>query len=230
MSYFETLVLVKKDDFITGEAIFRRVGELLAPYDESNEVEPFEVECGCKGLLAKLKSVEIVEKATGTKFNDLRMVFSRIPDAYRPSWKDFASEFNWLVRRVEVQHPLFEAFNPDCQLCNGSGFYLETKNPNARWDHWEVGGCLSESMDIVSGQYFFKSEILRKNIVLTNDLIDQPYIPFAIVSYEGWFEKGRMGLWTQVQNVKPDEVWEAEVNQLIHDHLDHWAIRCKLHI
>ncbi|MCF6094545.1 hypothetical protein L1765_11280 [Microaerobacter geothermalis] len=83
MSHFVALVIVPKET----EDIKQKVEELLAPYDENLEVNPYNRECYCVGSLAKAYSYQEAEKVKS--INDYRKEYWNLPENETPNWEEF---------------------------------------------------------------------------------------------------------------------------------------------
>lgn len=148
MSHFYTVVLLRPEQ---ARDIESSVANLLVPFDENMEVAEYDRPCHCIGDIAHSSARRTADEAAGT-FDSLRESFYAKhpwpgPDASEEEHaKNDALWRTHIAPRVEAEKTAFEAHplrdEPDasCEDCRGSGTYRSTRNPQAKWDWWQIGG------------------------------------------------------------------------------------------
>lgn len=218
MSHFPAYVLVPEKT----ENIELKVIELLDPYDDGLEVDPYETECDCVQFAALERARELCLlqfgsfEAAGEAFNKL---MTQQPDADRKvEWARFMKERDELIdAEMERQLP---SMVPDsgCEECDGKGFVTSTCNKNAKWDWWEIGGgwdsMLKDSWKDESHRY------RNGKLAHIDDLdLDRLPIPFAIVTPDGtWHAQGDMTWFGRMS--KLDEEWESKAKAILSENKD----------
>ncbi|MQL51792.1 hypothetical protein GFC01_05845 [Desulfofundulus thermobenzoicus] len=231
MSHFFTVVLVPADT----ENIEEKVSELLAPYNENREVEPYETDCWCIGLKARQESREIADEKY-RPLDEIRKEFwtdERIkkalenPDIFKVTdkeWENFPTRLEWehVREQAEKDHLLYQKPNPECQNCGGTGKYITTYNPRAKWDWWVIGGRYDGRVGSGSA---------NPNIAPVSVLLEKDVMPFAVVTPNGkWHERGKMGWFGMSFDNKEENDWTEKVRSIFEKHRDCLAVGCDLHI
>lgn len=184
-------------------AIPGRVGSLeslMERYDENREVDPHMEPCYCR----RARHRELIKAQLDSKFGEgyidkLQREFPR--DGTQEEWKQVSGEYFRESDQLESAVQLPEA-NPECEDCNGSGECETTANPDAKWDWFQIGGRWS-------------GEFGGKNITTVREIVACGKIPFAIVTPNGWFERGSMGWFGCVLEEKPQSEWESEARRIL---------------
>ncbi len=242
MSHFVTLVLVPGDT--EKRNIEPLVDSMLEPFSEHLEVEPYETECFCIGMIAKREVEEKVE----AKYNleQLREKFNALPVAEQTdqNWNKMVSPRTKLRDELLASHPLKNKPNPKCKSCKGSGMRISHCNPVAavdwwriggRWDGWIFGPERAQACSDGEGGFNFGAEhqMVRDNCRRVSDIpIDDPhYVPFAILTPEGeWIEKGSMGWWGIIADEASDAQWHKTVKKVLSKYPNHLAVAVDCHI
>lgn len=174
--------------------------QLMARYDENREVEPHMIKCGC----ARSAHIDACSKALNDKFGPGYMDQKR----KEVSGADITDEA-WLAliapyiaerdRLMALPEP-----PPDgaCEDCHGTGQRETTRNPDSKWDWFVIGGRWNGAFG-------------GKNETTVGEILACGKIPFAIVTPDGWAERGEMGWWGSVSNEKPDGEWEPAAKSLL---------------
>lgn len=139
------------------------------------------------------------------------------------NWESFPARLEWerIYKQAEREHPLYQKPDPDCQNCGGTGKYITTYNPKAKWDWWIAGGRYE---GVVGGA-------VDPNVAPVTVLLEQNIVPFAVVTPDGkWHERGEMGWFAIVTREKEKDVWAKEVRNIFEKHKDCLAVGCDLHI
>jgi len=116
-----------------------------------------------------------------------------------------------------------------CHLCEGTGKRAEP--PEAGAGSYPCNGCdgsgksLKFSLKPV-GYALPVSEIVSH---LEHDK-ERDLTPFAIVTKDGWFERGRMGWFACVSDEKDEKKWKAETLTLLKQYKDKLAVVVDCHI
>lgn len=228
MSHFLTIVLTNKN-FETEKAD-DIVEELLAPYSEHIEVEEYNRECCCIGEKARLEITKQINEELGTWHdarNEFYCKYPWIEKLNRESNKQKEAEELYkeeVVKPRETRQkeliaitPGLDDPNPECSICNGTGMYKTTYNPDSQWDWWVIGGRWAGC---------FNGKDIAK---VTNVDWDDP--PFAIVTPEGeWIERGSMGWWGIVTNETDKAEWEIAYKSILEKYKSCTAIAVDCHI
>lgn len=166
MSHFTVGVILPK---MLHEDIRGVIDELLAPYDETLEVEAYPKTCYCVGNAAKQYGQTMADKLVGT-FAEQKILFpqreprhaefmeqikraheakdydtvNELDEELNERWRAFLAPFKQEWERTEREytesHPAFAQPRPDCEECDGTGAYMSTYNPQSQWDWYRVGG------------------------------------------------------------------------------------------
>jgi hypothetical protein len=112
------LLKLKKDRRLTEyeQHVIDYVNDIMEPYNENLEVEPYEEDCGCIGEVAYSESAGLI--------NPIPMSQITVPHFTH------AYEF----------HPLVHKPNPHCGFCLSTGTAISRGNRDGRWDFWVIGG------------------------------------------------------------------------------------------
>lgn len=237
-------------------APFEDLDELLAPYDESLEVEPY---------IYRTKA-ELIEE---------QKMFQR-EFAKRENCEELKGKYPKLMAAKTDEEFYAEAICDDTDY-DEDGNELSTYNPNSKWDWYEVGGRWSGDILLKNGKKAdsaMKSEInfsvpekvIKENSDFWNIWVEgktnlseekikerfglflmkpeyykkiygnkETYLksvsinaPFAFLSSKtGWLEKGKMG-WFGVSNETPEERlnWELNFGNILKEIPDDYEIFC----
>lgn len=243
MSHFVTLVILPKDtELADAEA---QVVRLLQPYDETIRVKPYDTQCWCVGVQARIE-VE-AEVARKWDINRLRDKFRRLPeeDKTDEKWAELLAPAKKMRQELLEAHPLKDSPNPDCETCEGTGTRTTEYNPASKWDWWVIGGRWDgwiygpdrESLcrDKKDGGFNLGDQHQRlvNNCRRVSEIpVEDPhYVPFAILTPEGvWVQQGEMGWWAIVSNSMGDDQWQQTVKAVLSKYADHLAVAVDCHI
>lgn len=234
MSHYTVLV-------ITPNGTEQEAEELLAPYDEQIEVEPYDKQCYCVGLAAKRlvrERIELempIEKARA-EFNAREDVKKLIEQSTNDGNYGFSDEADKLwetlygrpyeLREAELfaLEPTANSPDPECETCNGTGIENTTYNPRSKWDWYSLGGRWSDVFGELQGQPVSKlAEAVNED--------GSPLRTFAVLTPDGrWLEKGRMLYFAVVADKKDPQEWEACYNGVLEQYKDHKALYYDCHI
>ena len=204
MSHFT--VLVFGDD----------VENLLAPYDENIEVEPYIYYTRAQAVAKSRKRVEDYK-------NEVYSKFIADPEAYIKEHnlseedghlKYLRNEFPLKLTWTDEEHYQYmkEDFNDD--MVDEEGNLYSTYNPKSKWDWYSVGGRWNGQIPLKSGGY--------ANSALAYEIDwDKMSFTFAFRTPDGeWHERGEMGWWAIVSNEKEKNDWETEFKNVIDEFKD----------
>lgn len=128
MSHFYALIFIDPETLIgrSRESFETKVQEMIAPYDESIEVEEYEAKCYCIGRAAKNAAWKHAEKKVGT-IESFRQRYHAIPEASRPPWDDFLKPFNDAKKQKMTIHPRIKNFGI-LNILKSSATYTNTRS------------------------------------------------------------------------------------------------------
>ena len=238
MSHFVVYALVDGDADVE-----HTVEQLLAPYWEEKEVDPYDEPCYCVGL-KKSKAWHDNPELNGDAIKKIRDVNEALPEVkeFRElRWKELRTKEDrarekYLGNLVdalwrEASADLFAARKAledtvsgpeeDCDECKGSGVVYSTYNQKSKWDWYQIGGRFLSHW----GDYLHVKDVLEPS---PNRTVEEK-IPFAIVTPDGeWHEKGSMGWWACVSDEK--EEWPEIATKILEAHKDLEAVVLDVHI
>lgn len=217
------------------------VADLMAPYDENMEVEPYKEPCSCSSWNRTKKIIEAQTEEFGSIY-DLRESFA-LPDGVSPVDSEASVLWQAHIRLRErgaleaaliADHPEWLAPNPECEECKGTGVATSTYNLKSRWDYWVIG-------DRTDG-YFRRdadwNPITRPLLGISDDgnlaivsATPPERAPWVIVSPDGeWNERGKMGWFGMSSGDKSDEEWHKARDAIYAEFNDHLAVILDCHI
>lgn len=244
MSHFVTVVILPEGT--RRIAIESMIGELLEPFNENLEVDPYEEDCHCVGWKAQMEVTGQVNETLG-HIKDIRENYWKLPEEERTDelWEKLIAPRRELEKRLLSEHALKDAPDPECEDCQGTGTRMSTSNPNAKWDWWVVGGrwdgwilgpkfeesCRDQNGFNFGDEHHQPDRNMRviKDIPIKEE--SDHYTPFAVLTPDGsWHEKGEMGWWAVVSNEKDKDDWRAAVQHIYSLYPNSIAVACDLHI
>ena len=218
MSHFTLLVQTKK-----GQSL----DNLMEPFSENLEVEPYEKECWCMNRELKNEARNKAEKEFGT-FDSLRDILwnsneiKELTNNKKLSYYDLTEEKknkfdeiskvilkeeekdNFIKEYMKSDPNKIEGPNKECEDCNGTGRVMSTYNPNSKWDWFAIGGRWAEMFD--DGESIKTGKQIKE--------LGEKARTFAILTHDGrWIEKGTMGWWACVSDKKKNfnEIFLEEI-------------------
>lgn len=239
MSHFTVAVLVPQDkvpepghpDFAS--QVITAACEMLEPFNEDIEVEPYQRPCNCAEYAVSRESRKLTEQETGFTVEIMRAAWWAKTDEEREQleWEDFIKPYTSVLERY--REDLSQSAKPeaDCSDCHGTGFYGSTYNKLSKWDWYSVGGRWD-------GRYEEeKIPTIIPNVAFARDLHSAAYAPFALLTprephqkqaYDNWSEKGEMGWFAMVAN--ENDNWPAIVSELLDKYSACFAVLMDCHI
>jgi len=229
MSHYTVGVILKNEDYSietsNGEEILE---DIMQPFDERLQVDPYQKECWCKGRKAK-NEISLLSDEKFGNWGELRKQFAdkyplkeeddacsnikKILNERDKLWSMFTKDKSKFEKEEIENHSDKDKPDPDCDDCKGIGSYETTYNPNSKWDWYQVGGrwdgMISKDNYLPVSEYILK--LKEENIGM-----------FALVTPEGeWIEKGKMGWWAIVsdRNENWDEIFMGVLEKYKNNHI-----------
>jgi hypothetical protein len=156
MSHFYALVVLPTTKRPSSRKVVERMLEpLLDEYAADKDVQEYETDCACVGLVATRAGQASAEAIKSiSQYRDEFDVKCALPEGInsdwdlpeeeeerrRAIWQEFIGPYAAAAREATKAHPLYEKPDPACWMCGGSGKYLTTDNPLRKWDCYWVGG------------------------------------------------------------------------------------------
>ena len=172
---------------------------LMARYDENREVAPHKVKCGCARSAHIENCWNALKEKFGVEYLDQKRKAATddtTDEAWRAMIAPYIAERDRLMALPEP--PPDEA----CEDCHGTGQRETTRNPDSKWDWWVIGGRWNGAFG-------------GKNETTVGEILACGVVPFAIVTPDGWAERGEMGWFACVSNEKPPGEWEQAAKALL---------------
>jgi len=158
---------------------------LMAPYSWHLEVPVWDTPCFCVGQEAREYSRMQVITHLGTlesykaAYKDI--IRAHCPtqppdpegDVFRAGWYSYIEDYGRAERQAFFSHPKKNTPNPECHICQGTGFRKSIKNPQAKWDTYKISQVLPVADILSRGDLFL--HLIR---------------PQGIVSAQGWRDLG----------------------------------------
>lgn len=190
------------------------IGDLLAPYNESIEFEPY-VEYTKEEAIAKVRK-DIEDYKNGTYAEYLKN-----PEEYENKYgfnnnhikylkDEFPKKLNWTDEQC-YDH-IKEDYTPD--MIDNDGNLLSKYNPKSKWDWYEVGGRWYGGISMKTNM---KLEIKSCNECKVSQIdMDKIESPYAYIDTNGiWYERGEMGWFGMSSNDKDKDSWDDEFKKFI---------------
>ena len=199
------------------EHIQNAVSELLEPYDENKEVEPYVAwtkDSAAKEKLERIEELLIMIKNGDNEHYNIQYCKEELARLKLQSDDEF------FQNKVED----YDNFDKD-------GNPLTTYNPKSKWDWYEIGGRWNAALFGKEQQTINNSLLLIPNITIVSRIIEKNKIPFAIVTPVGeWHERGELFAFASVKDEKNVEAWNKEVVKIYGKYLQHIIVCCDCHI
>lgn len=179
-------------------------GELLAPYDEELELAPYV-------LYTKEQAIAKVRSEIEWFMNSTYKEYLEDPVKYKERWghnknhidyleNEFPKKLNWTDE--ECYEDIASWYRESGRVTE-DGSILSTRNPNGKWDWYEIGGRWSGA---IPGDW-------EKLYNLPIEKIDTPY---AFVTPDGeWVERGEVGSFGTSSNEMNDDEWDAKFKEYL---------------
>ena len=191
-------------------SIDAKVSILMEPYATELRVAPYRRECDCLLCNAAQEAKDMPQwKVQAVSFEFIKKEFYQ--DGFELAW-----------RRELLSLGSPEA---DCEECNGTGITVSDRNPNPKWDGWEIGagsvnGILKDCL---------KAPVDDVNAVPVRDLdLAKLPVPHHVVTPDGqWFSENDF-VWFGTA-VAIDEDWEKTNKELVAKHEDAILVVVNVH-
>lgn len=197
----------------------------LAPYEEELET-PRYVE------FTKAQLIEKEKKRTQAYKNGMYSEYLADPEKYFKEYGSNAAHIKYITEEFpkELLFSDDEYYQKaikyyDADEIGSEGEVYSTRNPNAKWDWFQLGGRWSGLIKLRNGA---NGKTGRGSLVHANEAgIDQAIKKdidnfnelktFAILKDGNWYERGEMGWWGVVHDEKDEKKWDEEFSKLIAD-------------
>lgn len=212
--HFYTFVLVDSpyNEVIENPLYF--IEDILEPYSEHLEVEPYLRDCSCIGTFAYENATRSTEDKMRKTLAELRDEWSDLKENVRPDWLEYINDFFAIRDEAFEKSPIKNSPDPLCMFCFGTGVEKCTINPNAKWDWYEVGGKWSH--------------VIQDNVQSVTDFLKnfcEEDVPYAIATYDfQWFNDENEMLETDMEN------WSKEVEKILKDYSNCTIVVVDCHI
>ena len=200
MSHFAVAVISKSKNK-------EEIEEILKPYWEELDVEPYIVKTKKEIIEEARKWKKIIESGKETYF----------PEKLKKKYLD-----------TETDEELYELEKDDYEQFDENGNQLSTYNPNSRWDWFEIGGRFrnllltkkqNENVTVVEYpfrnydvkrapvgfKYVNSAKIKDVDFKKMEEVIGYAFCTWALVDENDWYEKGKMGFWCMSNATKETE-------------------------
>lgn len=206
------------------------IEEALEPFSEHLEVEPYDHDCYCIGRTADNEATKKAEAELGKTIDDYRKEY-HAQDGERVPWLEHIKPLLELSEKHEKEHPLYKKPNPDCDECDGTGFYESTYNPDSKWDWYTVGGRWDGYIAGLEDRGDPYEDRFDRNINTTDELVFMDNTPFAVLTPDGtWHERGQMGWFGVAANEQDEGDWEEYYMKLLKKYPGHYVVAVDCHI
>ena len=208
--------------------IKEKVTELLSPAPE-RRFPDYPVECSCVGWAAMRHGYNTVDESPDSQ---------HLVQQLRAAHTDQDPERIGHLVQVRLQaatevartHSLFGKPDPDCDICQGTGTWMGTRNPASHWDYLCIGGRWDGVIfgtprrdDLVNAGE--EHERLEYNCAPVRQL-PEDLIPHAIVTPDGlWYEEAN---WASTEEAVKER-WREEARALLKRHQNCLAIAVDCH-
>lgn len=202
MSHFVVYVFSKEN----GEDL----EELLMPYDENMECEPYVKYTREEAIAEVRREIEQYKSTIYAEYVTDPEVYKEKHDYADPSHFDYLE--NEFPKRLEwTDEECFEDMKKwyDEEDIDEDGNIYSTYNPKSKWDWYVVGGRWSKNLKTKNGE--------EVNVAYAKEVNwKENGAPFAFITPDGkWYERGEMGWWAAVTNEKSSDDWDTEFYKMI---------------
>jgi hypothetical protein len=197
----------------TGEVNKRKIEELLSPYDEEIQTEPY--------IAYYMRDAEKLHKEELRYYKE---ILDRKDGGFNV--EKIAEHYKYLqeISAGQYYDKHFEGRTRDKK-----GNILSTYNPKSKWDWWQIGGRFAGWLLNLPEKK--SSNNLQDNCCPIEQVIIEKKIPFALILPDGkWLEQGKMGWWAIVTNEMPENAWEKLVISRYKRYPRHMVVQIDCHI
>lgn len=172
---------------------------LMERYDENLVVPRYQKKCGCATHKHNLIVSDKLAEKFGADYIEKKRAEAK-EDWTDEQWK--ASIAPYLEERERLLKEPEPSPDAECEDCQGSGLRWSDYNPDSKWDWFQIGGRWS-------------GEFGGKNESTVGEILACGKIPFAIVTPDGWAERGSMGWFGFVTDEKSQDEWDSEARSIL---------------
>ena len=188
------------------------IAEQLAPYDEKLQVAPY--------ICYDLDQADVDRKC---RIRDLELLLAS-------DHKNYNVEYcRTSLRQLQdmTSQEFYEEYLQGHDLFDEECRPLSTYNPASRWDWYVIGGRWDGWL---TGRETSTNSV-DDNAAPVAEVLENGRFPFALLTPDGqWHEKGKMGWFAIALNEKDDDVWQAELRQILERYQDHHMVLVDAHI
>ena len=202
MSHFVVYVFSKEN----GEDL----EELLMPYDENMECEPYVKYTREEAIAEVRREIEQYKNTIYAEYLANTEAYKEKHSMADPRHFEYlANEFPKKLKWTDEE--CFEDMKTrfDEEDIDEDGNIYSTYNPKSKWDWYVVGGRWREQLKTKNGEQVdaaYAKEVNWK----------ESGVPFAFITPDGkWYERGEMGWWAVVTNEKSPDDWDAEFYKMV---------------
>jgi hypothetical protein len=194
----------------------------------------YQVVCSCSGSFARIESFNRFDATLEGRELLAALKLAREQKNQTAEEDTLRRRFK-AIRVLERQHPYYLRPDPDCDLCGGTGTYLESRDPAGNWDNWEIGGRWAGLFPANALNCAVVDDALQTNLALVSEvrLTTQPAV---IVTPEGEWYSGPIvfngALFGDDRNeheMQERRIWQQEVERLLLSYRDHLAVVVDCH-
>jgi hypothetical protein len=208
MSHFIVNLILPQD-----EVTIEKIEELLDPYDEGKELEPYIYYY--KRDAKKLHQEEL---------SRLKGILDRKDKDYKLDKCQEQYDKHKIMTAEQYYDYHFEGKKRDKK-----GNILTTYNPDSKWDWWEIGGRFAGWLLNLAAEK--ANNNIKNNSCPIEKALKEKKIPFALILPDGkWVERGSMGWWAVVMDEMPEREWDEKVMGYYKKYPGHAVVQLDCHI
>jgi len=120
----------------TTKHIKAEIERLLAgsEYDPEKQFQQYKTPCSCIGSKALFDSYRLLE-STPEGANLLLKLREARARHDRTSEEEVLVQRFTAARTIEKGHPAYRQPDPECEMCDGTGISMDSRDPRSHWDH-----------------------------------------------------------------------------------------------
>ena len=184
--------------------------ELLMPYDENMECEPYVKYTREEAIAEVRREIEQYKNTTYAEYVADPEAYKEKHDYADPRHFDYLE--NEFPKRLEwTDEECFEDMKKwyDEEDIDEDGNIYSTYNPKSKWDWYVIGGRWSTNLKTKNGDEVDVAYAKEENR-------EESGVPFAFITPDGkWYERGEMGWWAVVTNEKSSDDWDTEFYKMV---------------
>ena len=190
--------------------ISREVDRLLSGNgDAARPFARYPTGCSCKGSAAIRAGFDAFDGSERGREVSMLLAVARQSGNHGRE-RALLRERRAFAQSVAKARPDFGQTDPECDICGGSGYFDQSRDPSTHTDWWKIGGrwnrCFREHDD---ASVVYASEVEAN--MIRGDALRQGWIPSAIVTPDGeWYESPRSFDYGDAETTSADEVADVE--------------------